>query len=335
MSPTNDRIRSWWTDDPRDPAKPTIKHPDVQQLLGQIAPGEQAVELGGTMSLNLHLRPSHRVLRIHRPFVTAARVQGEQALRRRVSRSGLSTAEALSFHGDTVLPCGRRLAEVEPFLESSQPEMSVTSYRWLFQQLGVFHHSARQCDIVLPRSVAATWAPPGSLTRWLNVTIPALSVTADGVRVAHRLRTLMNRIRRMWIAPSQLPGQVAHGDFRLGNLARSPAGLPVVFDFGFADRRPRLHDVAYALAFMVLGLGIKTASAWMVADVIHHYRQGHGLEPSERQTLAAYAASVMLHAVAHDGFTADPLAALDRRVPFLDVAEWFLDHAIDISRAIE
>lgn len=97
----------------------------------------------------------------------------------------------------------------------------------------------------------------------------------------------MNRVRRMWIAPSQLPGQVVHGDFRLGNLARSPAGLPVVFDFGFVDRRPRLHDEAYALAFMVLGLGIKTASAWMVADVVHHYCQRHGLEPSERQTLAA------------------------------------------------
>ena len=88
MSPTNDRIRSWWTDDPLEPARPTRIHPEVQELLASLAPGEEAVELGGTMSLNLHLTPSDRVVRVHQPFVTAARLQGEQAVRRIVSRPG-------------------------------------------------------------------------------------------------------------------------------------------------------------------------------------------------------------------------------------------------------
>jgi Ser/Thr protein kinase RdoA (MazF antagonist) len=304
-------------------------HPDVRQLLTQIAPGEHVTELGGTMSLNLHLHPSHRVLRVHQPFVTASRLLGEQALRRHVAQSGegLLTAEPVSIHGRTVLRCGKRLGEVEPFLDSIKPEASVTSYRWLFVQLGRFHRSVLDADMVLPRSLAATWAPPGSLARWLKVTVPVLSVTSEGSQVAHRLSVLTSRVRRMWIPPASLPAQVVHGDFRLGNLTRSPMGLPVVFDFGFADRRPRVHDLAYSLAFMVLALGTSNVSPLMVADLIHHYSEGRGqeLDQKERQALPAYAASVMLHATAHDGFTALPLASLEHRRPFLDVADWLLD----------
>ena len=252
MSPTNDRIRSWWTDDPLEPARPTRIHPEVQELLASLAPGEEAVELGGTMSLNLHLTPSDRVVRVHQPFITAARLHGEQAVRRIVSRSGMATAEALSFDGQTVLPCGKRLAEVEPFLASTQPAASVASYRWLFSQMGTLHRYLVTCDIVLPRSLAATWAPPGSLARWLQVTVPALSMTEEGSAVADRLGALTRGIRRLWIPPSELPVQIVHGDFRLGNLVRSPMGQPIVFDFGFTDRCPRVHDVAYSVAFMVL-----------------------------------------------------------------------------------
>lgn len=336
MRPANDRIRSWWTDDPLDPARPALTHPDVQSLLASLAPGEKAVELGGTMSLNLHLTPSDRVLREHQPFVAAARLHGEQALRRFVARSGMTAAEPLSFDGKTVLRCGKRLAEVEPFLDSEKPAASVASYRWLFSQMGTFHRCLLTCDIELPRSLAATWAPPGSLARWFQVTVPALSITMEGSLVAHRLGRLTNEIRRLWIPPSELPVQIVHGDFRLGNLVRSPSGQPIVFDFGFADRRPRIHDVAYSMAFMTLALEVNDISASIVADVVRHYEQsfGQALEPDERQTLPAYAAAVMLHAVAHDGFTAMPLAPLEHRLPFLDVADWFLANATEITGRI-
>lgn len=336
MSPTNDRIRSWWTDDPLDPARPTLAHPDVQSLLARVAPGEEAVELGGTMSLNLRLQPSHRVLRVHQPFVTAARLLGEQAVRWFVSRAGLTVAEPLSIDGETVLRCGKRLVEVEPFLENTRPSASDTSYAWLFSQLGTFHRSVATCDIVLPPSLAATWAPPASLARWLQVTVPALSVTEEGSLAAHRLGMLTRGIRRLWVPSTSLPRQLVHGDFRLGNLVRSPMGQPIVFDFGFADRRPRAHDVAYSMAFMVLALGVNNVSPSTIADVLQHYFQSSGqvLSQRERQAFPAYAAAVMLHAMAHDGFTAEPLAQLGGRLPFLDVADWFLANAPEITEVI-
>jgi len=39
---------------------------------------------------------------------------------------------------------------------------------------------------------------------------------------------------------------------RLGNVRRSPAGEPVYFDFGFLARRPRIHELAYALSWILL-----------------------------------------------------------------------------------
>jgi len=275
-------------------------------------------------------------LRVHQPFVTGARLHGEQAVRRFVSRAGLTVAEPLAIDGETVLRCGKRLAEVEPFLESTQPNASEMSYAWLFFQLGTFHRIVASCEIVLPRNLAATWAPPGSLARWLQVTVPALSETEEGSLAAHRLGTLTNGVRRLWVPLTLLPTQLVHGDFRLGNLVRSPLGQPIVFDFGFADRRPRIHDVAYSMAFMVLALGASNISPSTIADALQHYGQSSGqiLSRRERQALPAYAAAVMLHAVAHDGFTADPLAPLKQRIPFLDVAGWFLANAPEITEMI-
>jgi len=332
MSPTNDRIRSWWTDDPHDPARPAPDHSDVQDLLARIAPGEPVAELGGTMSLNLHLQTSHRVLRVHQPFVTAGRLEAEQEVRRQLACSGVVTAVPIAVDGKTVLRCGIRLAEFEPFIEHTRPEPSVESYQWLFSQLSDIHLRLADLDITAPRSLAATWSPPGSLNRWLDVTIPALSKTDEGAMLARRLKPLVNRIRKSWVPPHLLPTQLVHGDFRLGNVVLSPAGRLVVFDFGFMDRRPRLHDLAYSASFMVLALGIHNVAPGTVVEAMEAY--GDRLLPDEARALPAYAASVMLHAVAHDGFTADPLGPLERRTPFVDVAAWFLDHGPELGRSI-
>lgn len=46
---------------------------------------------------------------------------------------------------------------------------------------------------------------------------------------------------------------VVHGDPRLENLPRDLGGRPVVLDLGFAARRPRIHDLAHAAAWILLG----------------------------------------------------------------------------------
>jgi len=65
---------------------------------------------------------------------------------------------------------------------------------------------------------------------------------------------LMRRLRSQWLPATELAGALVHGDLRLGNVCRAPTGETIYFDFGFLARRPRIHDFAYSLAYMVLAL---------------------------------------------------------------------------------
>jgi hypothetical protein len=56
------RLLEWWKDNPSDPDRPTLDNPDVQRLVGAIAPEAQATDLGGVMSLNVRLDPAGLVL---------------------------------------------------------------------------------------------------------------------------------------------------------------------------------------------------------------------------------------------------------------------------------
>jgi len=323
MSTRRSNLRRWWSDDPEDPARPAATHPDVQSLLRRIAPGERVTDLGGTMSLNLHLPASGRVVRVHQPWNTRRRVCGEQALRVALLREGWRVPQPLLLKSRSVLACGRRLAECETYVSGVQPPPTYESYRWLFHEMGRLHATLAGLDVSLPRGMAATWAPPGSLQRWLAVTEPALRASEAAGPVARRLRGVANAVRRDWVDPRDLPGHLVHGDFRLGNVVQSVDQATVVYDVGFANWRPRAHDLAYTAGFMLLALGNPPDSHDLIAQMSEEYERARRvtLTRAERQFLIVDAAAVMIHALAHDGYTADPAGSLPHRLPFLDVAE--------------
>lgn len=65
---------------------------------------------------------------------------------------------------------------------------------------------------------------------------------------------LISRLRRQWLPASSLPQRLVHSDVHLRNVCQTETGRAVYLDFGFLVRRPRIHDLAYSLAFMVLAL---------------------------------------------------------------------------------
>jgi hypothetical protein len=67
-------LRWRWTDDPADPGRWQLHHPDVQRLAAVIAPGAHLTDLGGAMSLNVRLDPLGLVLRVHQAHVSRARL---------------------------------------------------------------------------------------------------------------------------------------------------------------------------------------------------------------------------------------------------------------------
>jgi Ser/Thr protein kinase RdoA (MazF antagonist) len=180
--------------------------------------------------------------------------------------------------------------------------------------------------------VVATFAPPSSLRRWLPVTESAVQSDPEASGVARLLRDLVRRLDRLWIPTPELPIQLVHGDVRLSNVCRTPAGETVYLDFGFLAYRPRVHELAYALAFMVLELNKHHPPehfAWHnIPRLISEYESAarSRLTDAERRALAPYVAAVPLYAAALDGFTEDPRGKLRARLPFLRLSEWLLAH---------
>jgi Ser/Thr protein kinase RdoA (MazF antagonist) len=321
-------------DDPADPGRPSLDHPAVQRLIADIAPGSRAEDLGGTMSLNVGLQPARLVLRVHQPFVSRTRVVALQAVRRCLAEQGLVVPVPLEWRGETAFRCAGRWAELEPFISAERPEATPESYAWMFRAMGTLHRALSTLDRPVPRPIVATYGPPTTLLRWLPTTEVAVQSDPAASETAKRVHKLIGRLRSQWVSAIELPVHLVHGDVRLGNLRLTPECETAYLDFGFLARRPRVHELAYALAWIILrpdGRGTAAGFAWeMVPGWIREYEDaaGRALTGTERRALAPYVAAVPLYLAAIAGFTADPVAHLrhEGRLAFLRIAEWLLAH---------
>jgi Ser/Thr protein kinase RdoA (MazF antagonist) len=286
------------------------------------------------MSLNVGLQPAGLVLRVHQPFLSRARLLALQEVRRCLAGQGLTVPIALPWRGVNVFRCGSRWAELEAYLPSERLEPTPPAYAWLFGAMGALDRALAGLALPVPRPVYATFGPPATLRRWLPITEAAVRDDPEAAGVARRLRDLVRRLRTRWVPAAELPVQLVHGDGRLSNVRRAPTGGPVYLDFGFLARRPRVHELGYALAWMVLALDGHRAPerfAWgHVPRLITEYEAAAGspLTGTERRALAPYAAAVPLYQATVAGFAGDPAGALRGgfRRPSLRLAEWLLAH---------
>ena len=340
------RLVSWATDDPTDPGRLPLDTPHVQRLASAVNPGAELTDLGGVMSLNVCIGPREAgslVLRVHQPdaLVSRPRLLALQEVRRRIADEGLRVPVAIPWRGETVFRCGNRWAELEPYLPNERPAPTIESYIWLYGAMGTLHRALAPVDVSVPRSIAAPYAPPSSVRRWLPVTEAAVRDDPAAADIARLVRDCVRRLRRQWIPAAELPVHLVHGDVRLGNLRQTPAdpsgvnGVTretIYFDFGFLAHRPRIHDLAYSLAFMVWALDRLEAPdrfPWaIVPRLIDAYEStAHSrLTPTERRALAPYTAAVPLYYAALDGFTEDPAGKVRTRLPFLHLSAWLLAH---------
>jgi Ser/Thr protein kinase RdoA (MazF antagonist) len=236
------------------------------------------------------------------------------------------------WHNATVVRCGNHWAELEEYLPHERPAPTLGSYSWMFRAMGTLDHALKQLDLPVPCPDYGTYAPPSSLRWWLPVTETAVRGDPEAADVARCLRALVRQLRRQWLPETELPMQLVHGDVRLSNVCRTAEGRTVYFDFGFLAWRPRIHELAYALAFMLLALGghrVLYSFAWeRIPRLVEEYEAtaSVGLTPAERRALAPYTASVLLYAAALDGFTENPVEKLLSRRSFLQLSAWLLAH---------
>jgi len=318
--------------DSRD--RPHVDDPEVRRLIAAIAPGAEATDLGGTMSLNLWLRPAGMVLRVHRPLLSADRLGALQRVRDHLAARGLNVGAPVAWRGRTLFPCGGRWAEMEPYLPSTRPDPTGEAYGEMLRAAGSLHRALATYPGKVPRPLVATYGPPTTLLRWLPVAETAAAEDAAAREILSQVRGAIGLLRRRWVPETALPRGLIHGDIRLANVPRAPSGEPVYFDFGFLAHRPRIHELAYALAWIVLrpdGRGRAEEFAWEnFPDLLRAYEEGSDvrLTDLERRALGPYLAAVPLFLMALAGYVPDPVGHLrsEARLAFLRIGEWVLRH---------
>jgi Ser/Thr protein kinase RdoA (MazF antagonist) len=199
--------------------------------------------------------------RHHDPRVVAA----EHAVIRHAAARGISTPLPL------VAPAGRSVVVVGgtpwsavPFVAGTMlagPETAATLGRLLAET----HRALASCptdslifaEEPLAWDTAATLAEMATIEKHIAAREAAGSADAFDAftrQAFPALRQILNE------APppdafAWLPQQVIHGDFYPPNLLCDPTGVPIaVLDWEFATVRPRIWDVARAIAFTFLGV---------------------------------------------------------------------------------
>jgi len=314
-----------------------VDDPTVLALAKTVG-GSSITDLGGTMSLNLHLAAVGLVLRVHQPFVTRRRVLALRQILRGLVENGLGVPEPVPFQHRELVRCRGRWAELETFKPNSRAPATWHSYIRMFRAMGTLHRALAQFGVGVPTPVLSTYGPPGTLRRWMVVTTAAVGTDTPAGETAAWVNRLIRELDRQWVPSRDLPCQLIHGDIRLSNVVAAPDGEAVYLDFGFAAVRPRIHDLAYSLAWIVLrpdGTGTGDNFGWeRLPELIDAYEEGAGvsLESIERQALGPYLAAVPLYLAAISGYTPGPARHLLEELPFLRIAEWALANLETVTR---
>ena len=95
---------------------------------------------------------------------------------------------------------------------------------WLFSAMGALHRALAALDVRAPPPIAAPYAPPRTVQRWLPVTEAAVQDDPEAVRIARLVRDCLRRLRRRCVPGTALPVHPVHGDVRLSNVRRLPTG---------------------------------------------------------------------------------------------------------------
>lgn len=286
--------------------------PDLQALTTRLAGGGRTAVLGGTMSRNVHLVDAGLVLRVHAPFVTPARVRAERRLKHILLDAGLEAARPCSITGKDLLRVAGRVAEVEQYVPHRASEPTWETYRSMFATISRIHGVLR--DASVPRPVVSTYGPPGTLRRHLAL-LSRRPINSASRQRAQDVSAILRAALETWVPARELPVAVVHGDPRLENLPTGHTGAPVVLDLGFAARRPRIHDLAYAAAWILLGPddADKTGSdvVEQVQRCITTYEEEAGaLTPVERRAFDGYLVGVCLYQSTVAAHVQDPDAHL-------------------------
>jgi Ser/Thr protein kinase RdoA (MazF antagonist) len=214
-------------------------------------------DLGGSSNLNLRVADGEAayVVRVYRPWVTAARLAAIQRARRTLNQGGVPSPEPLQARdGADWATFDSRLVEVERYVEHDGNMDTWERLAIGLPLLGRSHALLRPLDVgadggnapaanTVAASAALAWTLRGTqrIRDWGPSPEESRLIAA-----AEELARLVDTAER---ATGPLPQQVVHGDFWDNNVFFR-AGHPVlVTDLDFMGVRPRIDDLALTLYY--------------------------------------------------------------------------------------
>ena len=257
------------------------------------------VDLGGSSSLNLLVADGHGryVVRVYRPYVTAARLADIQLARRALAAGGVPCSEAVATRdGQPWMVFDGRLVEVEHYVERDADMDSWERLEAGLPLLGRIHTLLQTVEVGTDgrKPVFANHIEPQDVLDWtLRGTrrIRGWHPSPAELRLADATEELAHRVyaAERDLVPA-LPRQLVHGDYWDNNVFFREGRVVLVIDFDFMGERARIDDLALTLYFTNSTFSDAPLSDDRVSrlrKLVDAYDQGldHPLSSAERAAL--------------------------------------------------
>ena len=214
-------------------------------------------DLGGSSNLNLLLADGWRrtVVRVYRPWVTAARLADIQRVRGELARGGVPCPQPIrTLDGEPWIVVEGRLVEVEPYVEHDGGMDSWERIEAGLPLLGRIHSLLRPLEVSEDgrHPPAANHIEPlDALAGTLRGTrrVRQWDASPDELRLANASEELARLVDREERESEGLPRQLVHGDYWDDNVLFQGGRVVLVADLDFMGERARVDDLALTLYY--------------------------------------------------------------------------------------
>ncbi len=307
-------------------------------------------DLGGTYNLNVLLLTTGGtyVARVYRPWVTYERLAMLHQVKQVLYENGLPVPTLIVNRlGKTIFSYQDRLAEVECFVPHDNVEGTWQHYELAFALLARLHTSlaTKTGRITIVPPLVANYATPNELVTWTLQAKQRISKstanedTGLALALCDSTVQLLTKIQGEWDKTGhELPRQMIHGDFRLGNFIFRGEQIVAILDFDFLAVRERIFDLAYALYWMFRRLESNVPPdklSWSrINEMLRSYNREsiQPFSPTEIQALPLELARVPLYWIAEANFLPNTGQIIARLVDNVRFASWVVEHSEELAQ---
>jgi len=219
--------------------------------------GDDSSDLGGSSNLNLLLDDGQAryVVRVYRPWITAARLADMQLVRQQLACGGVPCSQPIhTLTGESWILVGDRLVEVEPYIEHDARMDSWERLEAGLPLLGRIHTLLRPLQVSEEgrHAPAANHIEPQDVLSGVQRGIRRIQqwdVSPAELQVAAASEELARLVDRAERDVKTLPRQLVHGDYWDNNVLFCDDRIVLVADLDFMGERARIDDLALTLYY--------------------------------------------------------------------------------------